>query len=834
MRTSKGALWVVGAALVALLAGGAGARSAVSIVTTVDEAGWQGVLGVRTPVSTAQRFIVLLRAPSLTGRVAAAGGTASEAEMRRWTATALGAQEQFLSRLTASGARITPEHRYVRVLNAFSARLDPTSLALLDRDREVIGVYPVRVAYPMAVETTGLTGATAVPGLGVPGQDGSGVTVALLDTGVDRSHPYLTESVLSGIDVISPGSGGVAQPNPTVPGRPERHGTELAGIVTGSDGPDGLHGVAPGASILPIRIAGWQPDAEGGYAVYSRTDQIMAGLEAAVDPNADGDVQDAVRIALVGVAEPYAAFADGPLARAVAGATALGVLVVVPAGNDGQAGPVFGSVAGPGGAPSALTVAAIDGRMAAPTVRVHVRAGLRILFDGTLPLGGAPTHTVTSGAVPVSRAAASRGISGLFADGGVSTVAGRAALLARGVLSEETVEEAAAAGAVSVLVDGPLPAGAFSLDVPLGIPVVGLPAELAQTIRALRAGGVPVTVSVGAIDTATNAGGGSIAAFSSHGLAFDGGLKPELLAPGVAVPTAEPGRGEDGEIRYGTVNGTSVAAAAAAGAAAVLAQGRPQASAAELRALLIGSARSMDSEEPSVAGVLDLESAVQQEVVVEPGALSFGTTGRRPLGLERTILVRNVSSRALSVVVESSRRAKGVDVSTEPASFRLRRGGSASVVVRAEASGFSDPVGVAVGELELRVSRSRPVRVPWAVAAPDPAVDLLSEVSLKTTAGRISDATPAVLGLVVGAVVRGTEPQVRPVDVLQVQLWRNGELRGVLAKRRELLPGRYTFGLTGRGPGGERLRRGSYAIRVVARPDDGTRRQAETVEYTVG
>jgi hypothetical protein len=91
-----------------------------------------------------------------------------------------------------------------------------------------------------------------------------------------------------------------------------------------------------------------------------------------------------------------------------------------------------------------------------------------------------------------------------------------------------------------------------------------------------------------------------------------------------------------------------------------------------------------------------------------------------------------------------------------------------------------------------------------------------------------------VLSLVVGAVVRGAEPQVRPVDLLQVQLWRNGNFLGVLAKRRELLPGRYTFGLTGRGPGGGRLRRGEYVIRVVARPSDGTRRQAETVAYDVG
>jgi hypothetical protein len=55
----------------------------------------------------------------------------------------------------------------------------------------------------------------------------------------------------------------------------------------------------------------------------------------------------------------------------------------------------------------------------------------------------------------------------------------------------------------------------------------------------------------------------------------------------------------------------------------------------------------------------------------------------------------------------------------------------------------------------------------------------------------------------------------------------------VLARRRELLPGRYTFGLTGRGPRGEPLARGAYVVRLVVLPQDGTRRQVESVDYRV-
>ena len=834
MHRSRSALAAGAFAAIAavVLLAGAGGPSLKSEPLSIDEAGWQGVLGVRAPVSTAQRYIVMLRSPSLAARVRAEGGEATEAQMRAWTAAAVGAQEQFLRRIAASGAQVTPEHRYVRVLNAFSTRLDPTSLSVLDRDREVSGVYPVQVAYPSVDSVTPGVSAPPVPGLEVSGADGSGVVVALLDTGVDSSHPYLRASVLPGLDVITPGSGGIAQPHPTIVGRPERHGTELAGIIAGSDGPGGLHGVAPGASILPIRVAGWQPDSEGGYTVYSRTDQLLAGLEAAVDPNDDGDAHDAARIAVVGVSEPYASFPDGPLARAVAGATALDVLVIAPAGNDGKAGPLFGSVGGPGGAPAALTVGAADGRLGTATVRVQVRAGLRVLFDGVLPLGGAPTETVTATVAPVPRSAVSRGITGYFDERGESTVAGKAALLPRGGLSDEAVEEAASAGARAVLVDGPLPAGAFSLDVPTGVPVVGLPVELSRSARALEASGIPVTVAVGAARTAPNADVGSVAAFSSRGFAFDGVFKPEITAPGVSVPTSEPGRTDEGEVRYGTVSGSSAAAAVTAGAAATLAEARPRASAVDLLGLLVGSSY-VAPDEKGVAGMLDLQVAVQQEIAVDPAIVSFGPVTGGSTAIERTVRVHNLSTRALFISMDATSIGEGVKVSQLTGALRLRPGASGDVVLHADLDPVPDEGRSTTGEIAVRFGSLRSARLVWSVATPAADVDLLSHVSLRSTGERVSDATPAVVSFVAGAIVGDDEPEVRPLDQLEIELWRGDERLGVLSRRRELLPGRYAFGLTGRDPQGERLPRGSYTIRLVARPEDGTRRQVETVDYVV-
>lgn len=830
-RRSRSPFVLVGVA-VSVLAFGAGSRAQEQPRPGVDEAGWQGVLGVRAPVSTAQRYVVLLRPPSVAQRVRAAGGRASEAEMRAWFASAVAQQEQFLARLNAVGARVAPEYRYTRVVNGFSARLDPTSAALLDSDREVAGIYPVRIAYPaQSSEESGVL-PSSVADLEIAGLDGTGVTVALLDTGVDRSHPFLRQRVLSGVDVIDPGSGGIAQPHPTIPGRPERHATELAGVIAGTEGPDGLHGIAPGVSILPIRVGGWQPNSEGGYSVYSRTDQILAGLEAAVDPNDDGDVLDAARIALVGMVEPYAAFADGPLPRAIAGAADLDVLTIVPAGNDGRAGPGYGSVAGPGGAVDAVTVGAADGRLALPTVRVHVRAGLRVLYEDDVPLGGAPSETVTADALVVDRRTAARGIGGLFAEG-VSVVAGHAVLLPRSVVSDDTVEEVTSAGALSVLVDGPLPAGAFSLDVPPGVPVVGLDRRVVAEMRALIAAGIPVTVSIGDVEVESQEAGASIAAFSSRGLVLDGSLKPDLAAPGVSVPTSEPGRGDDGDVRFGTISGTSAAAAVTTGVAALLAQGRPALGARALHGLLVGSAQRADLDPTaSGAGLVDLRAAAQQELVAEPALVSFGAvTG--PVGRERTIRITNLSTRRLAVSIGSTAIApKGVEITVDPQQVRIRPGRSASVVVRADTGALSDEAGAATGELVLRVADSPEVRVPWTVAVP-PAVDLVTRLALETTGTRVSDATPAALSFVAGSVAAAPEPQVRAVELLEVELWRSGERIGLLAQRRELLPGRYTFGLTGRGPTGGRLSRGRYTIRVVAHPGDGTRRQADTIDYRV-
>jgi hypothetical protein len=248
-----------------------------------------------------------------------------------------------------------------------------------------------------------------------------------------------------------------------------------------------------------------------------------------------------------------------------------------------------------------------------------------------------------------------------------------------------------------------------------------------------------------------------------------------------------------------------------------------------LLGLLVGSARRVEGEPAGAAGMLDLQAAVQQEIVVEPAAISLGAASASP-ELEQSLLVSNLSTRPVVVTVRAS-ESEDAELLPVPDRLRLRAGGSGELVLQAEVDREGSDA-VTGGQLVLTVRGSPAVRLPWVVTRPV-AVDLLSQVSLQQTGERISDATPAVVSFVAGAIGEGTHPEIRPVELLEVQLWRGSELLGVLSRRRELLPGRYTFGLTGRGPRGERLARGSYVVRLVARPGDGTRRQVEAIDYRV-
>jgi len=814
---------------------------------------WQGLAGAQRPrVAVGQRMIVVLKAPALSDRVGTAGGLATSEEERSWTQSALSAQKLLVARLRVQGIAVQPEFSYTRTINGFSAAFDARGIALLERAAEVAGVYPVRAAYPASLSSTVLAASQfgERAQITLSDKDGRGVTIALLDTGVDRAHPFLRGRVASGIDIVGGDAEALAAPHPDAPADLERHGTELGGLLVGSGGPGALAGVAPGASLLPIRVAGWQRDASARWAVYGRTDQVLAGLERAVDPNADGDAHDAARVALIGVAEPFAGFADGPLARAAAGAMRLDTLIVAPAGNDGPAGPGYGSVSGPGGAPDALTVGAVDLRPRYGQARVVLRVGLQVEFDGIRSLAGAvaPSEPVDAGIgaprVQTTAPAGYRGAAPLldfFDRRGLSLVAGRAALVRSGSDPDASVANAARAGAVAVLFYGAgLPAGGIGLDESGPIPAVSVPERVARRLLAEIRRGRPGTASIGAVRTAANDGEGRVAQFSSTGLAFDGRVKPELVAPGVALETAEPGANSDSSARYGTVNGTSGAAALVAGAAALLAQARPDLDAQALKSLIVGSARPLANDRVTAqgAGLLDIGGATATEVAPLPSSLTFGRADSSRWRKVQELELRNVSIRPLRLSLEmrvAREGAAAVEFEISPKRLSLAAGRTARIRVRARAAGKVEGTAAAEGVLLVTPLAGREVRVPWTILFGPRIPPGLASLRLSSRTFAPSDAAPALLSFVAGSVPRsGDGPDVLPLLHLDLELWSaEGGRVGLLARLRDVLPGRYSFGVTGRDPTGAVLPSGKYQLRLIAYGTDGGPPTTRTLGITI-
>ncbi|BFU45204.1 S8 family serine peptidase [Krasilnikovia sp. MM14-A1004] len=177
----------------------------------------------------------------------------------------------------------------------------------------------------------------SVPQIGAPeawqaGYDGRGVTVAVLDSGVDASHPDLQGRISGAEDFTGSGT--------TADGL--GHGTHVASIIAGSGAASGgrYRGVAPGADLMIGRVL----DDEG----YGLDSTVIAGMQWAADGGArvinmslGGDPTDGT--------DPLSAAVDELSKRT-------GALFVVAAGNDGA--PV--SVNTPGAARTALTVGAVD------------------------------------------------------------------------------------------------------------------------------------------------------------------------------------------------------------------------------------------------------------------------------------------------------------------------------------------------------------------------------------------------------------------------------------------------------------------------------------------
>src|SRR5207247_7126716 len=106
------------------------------------------------------------------------------------------------------------------------------------------------------------------------GVKGAGVTIAVVDTGVDLNHPDLASHLVAGKDLV-------AGKTDCPPGPQDEygHGTHVAGIAAAvTNNGIGVAGTAPDASIMPVRVL--DPSGSGDI------DTIIAGIKYAADHGA--------------------------------------------------------------------------------------------------------------------------------------------------------------------------------------------------------------------------------------------------------------------------------------------------------------------------------------------------------------------------------------------------------------------------------------------------------------------------------------------------------------------------------------------------------------------
>ena len=214
---------------------------------------------------------------------------------------------------------------------------------------------------------------------------GAGVRIAIIDTGVDGSHPDLQGAVVGGADFSGLGS----SDGQTPVGEDRRHGTMVASLAAGrgNGGGNGVLGSAPAAELLSVSIS-----FRGG--LISPDDQVARAVRYAVDNGAD-----VISLSLTRNTRDWPESWDDAFAYAAE----RDVVVVAAAGNRGS-GTV--SVGAPATMPGVLTVGGVtqEGVASDAASSQGITIGVMAPSEGlvgAIPGGGYVSWSGTSGATPI-------------------------------------------------------------------------------------------------------------------------------------------------------------------------------------------------------------------------------------------------------------------------------------------------------------------------------------------------------------------------------------------------------------------------------------------------
>jgi len=578
-------------------------------------------------------------------------------------------RDAFKASAASDGIRLTERYAYDTLWNGISVSVPPSEVAALGSIPDVRAVYPVHtVSLPDWRSESGgseidLTNAVGLTGADIAqdelGVVGSGVTIAIMDSGLDYTLPEFGGcfgppcKVRGGLDLVgdsynATSTGNAFQPVPHPDGDPlpcdpndsdraevlgagasdAAHGTHVAGIAAadGRGHPGQVVGVAPGARLLAYRVFGCNGATD--------TDVIIHAMELALADHAD--------VLNISIGSAFGNWPESPEAVAADNLVDAGVVVVASIGNSGANGGQLWSAGSPGIAREVIGVASFD----------NTKATLPVFLIGSRPytynrVGGSLATLPYSGNAEL----VATGTPTTLGDGCVNAPApgsltGKMALIRRGSSPPPAPTcgfynkaiNAQRAGAVGVVLynnaAGPLnatvapaPAGAP----PVTIPVAAVTQGDGASIYADLATNHTLTWTDQVLE-APLATAGVISDFSSFGTDAELRLKPDLGAPGGQIYSTWPHQQFGG---HNTIGGTSMAAPHVAGLAALLLDAKDKSiSPAMVRTLLMNTAQPRDLNvaptaglEPTWrqgAGLAQVVDAVTTPAWVTPSKISLG------------------------------------------------------------------------------------------------------------------------------------------------------------------------------------------------------------------
>ncbi len=552
------------------------------------------------------------------------------------------------------------EQRYQITFNGLSVHMsEPLDIAM-PKIRQLSGVAYVyeETAYePSLYASVPLLQADELwTVLGGEKEAGRGIRVAVLDSGIDINHPMFDASSFSYPSGFPKGDERHTSPkvivarayfrpdDPPLPGEEtpspgslgSGHGTYMAGIIAGQtvtathwELEQELSGVAPAAQLLNYRILYPSEKTEREVAY---TTEILAAIEDAVMDGADVLYNGWSSVA------PRAPFAC-PETQALEAAMEAGCVVVAPVGNEG---PGHGSASRiPGGIERAITVGSlskdrvlardfVDVTGPSPVPQELVQNPFaRALFGPSIdaPIGPLPYKDVRQ----VDPSQSPLACDSLPKD----SLTDHAVLISRGACTfADKVYHAEQAGAQVVLIYNKddsieeMACGGEHCDSgEITIPALMVTRSFGEALLARLEDYPDTTIRIDPHGRIISATANVVPAISGRGPAYLRYLKPDLVAPGVSVLSADHGTTDDGGVPYVQASGSSVAGAHVAGIAALLRQAHPEWEHDEVKAALMSTANPfdlyLDDSHLEQAGVLDRGAGLVRSAEAAEASLLF-------------------------------------------------------------------------------------------------------------------------------------------------------------------------------------------------------------------